>query len=162
MTSPNMTDSGPGPDESSPLVQATPTAPTLVADTALPRVPTQLPATPVPAQVSAPEVLVSPFDLAVTPDDPRRTVITLTGELDLVSSPRLGHAIDDLVGAGPVDDVVLDLAGVTFCDVRGLTSVLGAHHAVVQAGGRLAVAGASKMMVRLLTLTGLHLVVVLV
>ena len=107
-------------------------------------------------------MLVTPFDLAVTPDDPRRTVITLTGELDLASSPRLGHAIDDLVGAGPVDDVVLDLAGVTFCDVRGLTSVLGAHHTVVQAGGRLAVAGASKMMVRLLTLTGLHLVVVLV
>ena len=50
-------------------------------------------------------------------------VVAVTGEIDVSTVPRLTAAVDEvLVDAPP--RVVLDLAGVTFCDSQGLGTLV--------------------------------------
>jgi anti-anti-sigma factor len=59
------------------------------------------------------------FDLTVARDDRGASRITLRGELDLATAPRLEHALAD---AG--EDVVIDLRGLTFMDSTGVRVLL--------------------------------------
>lgn len=90
-------------------------------------------------------------------------VVTLVGDLDLVSAPRLRRATeealpDDRQAAG-VRDVVVDLTDVGFVDSAGLGALLTALRRTTVRGGRFAVVGASEQARRLLTLTGVHRVI---
>jgi len=60
------------------------------------------------------------FDLTVARDDRGARRITLRGELDLATVPRLEHA---LANAGE-DVVVIDLRGLTFMDSTGVRVLL--------------------------------------
>ena len=77
------------------------------------------------------------FDLTVARDDRGACRLTLRGELDLATVPRLEHA---LANAG--EDVVLDLRGLTFMDSTGVRVLLEAAEAagpglrMIVAGGR--------------------------
>lgn len=83
----------------------------------------------------------------------RTTVVELSGELDLAGAPevarRLAYAFDHV---GP--RVVLDLAGVTFADTSGLAVVSDFGDGARDAGGRVAVVGASPMVQRVLRSVG--------
>jgi anti-sigma B factor antagonist len=68
------------------------------------------------------------------------TVISVTGELDLSSAPRLRQAVVGAVGEGRAQ-LVLDLTGVDLVDSAGLGVVVGAQRRVRSWGGRLVVAG---------------------
>ncbi len=59
------------------------------------------------------------FDLDVVRDDHGNSRLTLRGELDLATVPRLEQALAE---AG--DDVVLDLRGLTFMDSTGVRVLL--------------------------------------
>jgi anti-sigma B factor antagonist len=85
--------------------------------------------------------------------EPDRIVLTLHGELDLASAPRLQSEIEsDTVDAA--DIVVLDLNDVHFIDSAGLRVVLAAHERTVQRGQRLALTPGSPQVQRLLSIAG--------
>ncbi|MGW9087238.1 STAS domain-containing protein [Streptomyces yangpuensis] len=82
---------------------------------------------------------------------PGRTVLTVTGELDMDSAPRLTEAVD------PLDlgrTLTLDLSAVTFVDSCGLNALLALRHRVRLAGGTLELNGLPDQALRLLDLTG--------
>ncbi|GGT87431.1 anti-sigma factor antagonist [Streptomyces sp. QHH-9511] len=64
------------------------------------------------------------------------TVLHVRGELDLVSSPTVRRRVHDAV-AGGRHDVVLDLAGVDFCDSSGVGVLIASRRLMRSCGGRL-------------------------
>jgi anti-anti-sigma factor len=83
-----------------------------------------------------------------------RAVVTVGGEVDLETASQLGdHALDALREVSP--HVVLDLSDVTFMDSTGLKVLLTVARRAELAGGSFAVAGASRTVRKILSLTGL-------
>ena len=66
------------------------------------------------------------------------TVVTVRGEMDLVSSPAVRHQVHDAVADGR-RSVVLDLSGVRFCDSSGVGVLIGARRLMRSCAGRLRV-----------------------
>ncbi|OLS99746.1 hypothetical protein BJF90_38030 [Pseudonocardia sp. CNS-004] len=67
-------------------------------------------------------------------------VLTVSGEVDLTSGPRLRAALDDVLddpGAPPPTGVVVDLTGVSFLGSAGLAVLVDAHERASQRGIRL-------------------------
>ena len=54
---------------------------------------------------------------------PSEAVVGLTGEIDLSTAPRLSNTVAELLVEAPAR-VVLDMAGVTFCDSQGLGTLV--------------------------------------
>ncbi|WP_265738269.1 STAS domain-containing protein [Actinacidiphila epipremni] len=65
-------------------------------------------------------------------------VVTVTGEMDLISSPAVRQKVHDAVADGR-RDVVLDLAGVRFCDSSGVGVLIGSRRLMRSCAGRLRV-----------------------
>jgi anti-sigma B factor antagonist len=80
--------------------------------------------------------------------------LTVNGELDLATAPRLEEALDWL-RATRCRRVVLDLHGVTFCDCAGLSVLVEADTAMSTGGGHLVICGPSSSLRRLLGITHL-------
>jgi anti-sigma B factor antagonist len=83
----------------------------------------------------------------------RAITLALIGELDLVSSPDLSRAIDDLAGSD-LELVIVDLRGLSFMDSAGLHAVIRAQNQVQQAGHRFALVRGPEQVQRLFDLTG--------
>jgi anti-sigma B factor antagonist len=81
------------------------------------------------------------------------TVIHLAGELDMETAPRLAACIDDQLAGGPAQ-LVINLKDLTFCDSRGIATLISAAARCQQAGGLLHLAGASGNVARVLDITG--------
>ncbi|MEU7279097.1 STAS domain-containing protein [Streptomyces sp. NPDC045431] len=64
------------------------------------------------------------------------TVLHISGELDLVSSPVIRRRVHDAVAAGR-HDVVLDLSQVLFCDSSGVGVLIAARRLLHSCRGRL-------------------------
>ncbi|MET9427280.1 MULTISPECIES: STAS domain-containing protein [unclassified Streptomyces] len=64
------------------------------------------------------------------------TVLHISGELDLVSSPVIRRRVHDAVAAGR-HDVVLDLSEVLFCDSSGVGVLIAARRLLHSCRGRL-------------------------
>jgi anti-sigma B factor antagonist len=83
------------------------------------------------------------------------TILTVSGELDLRTSPdlegRLGAAFD--AGA---ELVILDLRQIDFMDSTGLRVLLGAHQRAHESGRRFALVRGADQVERVLTLTGVR------
>ncbi|GGQ40331.1 STAS domain-containing protein [Couchioplanes azureus] len=60
--------------------------------------------------------------------------IFLSGDLDGGVSTALHACLYDLLTADPVDEIVLDLAGVPFCDASGARVLTAAHHLATSRG----------------------------
>ncbi|TNM70246.1 STAS domain-containing protein [Streptomyces sp. NP160] len=96
-------------------------------------------------------------------------VMTLVGDLDIYSAPRLRSATDRALplpdgpdgpdGVRARTDVVVDLAAVPFVDSSGLGALLLTLRRTTALGGRLAVVGASEQVSRLFTVTGVSRIV---
>jgi anti-anti-sigma factor len=65
-------------------------------------------------------------------------VVTVTGEMDLVSSPAVRQKVHDAVADGR-RSLVLDLAEVRFCDSSGVGVLIGARRLMRSCAGRLRV-----------------------
>ncbi len=100
-------------------------------------------------QIQPPELdEPAPFDIQVRVGA-HDTRVTVTGELDLDTAPRLTDAVSTLrTGGGHVE---LDLSALGFCDVRGLAALLGAHHHVAGIDSHLTFTGASAALRRLVS-----------
>jgi anti-anti-sigma factor len=80
------------------------------------------------------------FDVTNTPGDQfgsgRVSTVTVAGEIDLSSAPRLRHVLMQVLDAGEVDAVV-DLSAVEFVDASGIGVLVWAAHQADDRGGRL-------------------------
>ncbi|MFI6924779.1 STAS domain-containing protein [Nonomuraea spiralis] len=85
-------------------------------------------------------------------DLPGGVLVTVAGELDSSNSPRLESYAERQrrPGAG----MVLDLAGLTFMDSRGLHVLLRLNAAVLDQGGVLRLAAVQELPARVLRVTG--------
>jgi anti-sigma B factor antagonist len=83
----------------------------------------------------------------------RRTVLSVAGEIDLDSSPRIADAVEDAFEAGALE-LWLDLSRVEFMDSSGVHLLLETHARLRDLNRRLAVICPGGVARRLLDLTG--------
>jgi len=81
------------------------------------------------------------------------TVISVSGELDLASSPALEEELER-VAQSDAQLVVVDLRNLEFMDSTGLSVLVRAHQRAEENGRRLGLVNGSQQVQRLLTLTG--------
>jgi anti-sigma B factor antagonist len=89
----------------------------------------------------------------VIENEPGAAVLTVSGELDMASSPELDHAIERVESA-PQEAIIVDLGKLEFMDVAGLRVLLEAHERAAQRGARLYLVNVRSGVRRLFTLTG--------
>lgn len=92
------------------------------------------------------------FRLAVRRDG-QAAVITVSGELDLASSPALQEELDR-IAASDAQLLIIDLREVDFMDSTGLSVLVRAHQRSEELGRRLAMVKGPPQVERLLSLTG--------
>ena len=81
------------------------------------------------------------------------TVIAVSGELDLASSPALQEELDR-VSASDATLLIIDLRELDFMDSTGLSVLVRAHQRAEEQGRRLAMVKGPQQVQRLLSLTG--------
>jgi anti-sigma B factor antagonist len=81
------------------------------------------------------------------------TLLAVSGELDLATSPALEAALERVSGSG-VELLILDLRGVSFMDSTGLSLLVKAQRRAQESRHQFAVVKGSDQVLRLLTLTG--------
>ncbi|MDA0184758.1 STAS domain-containing protein [Solirubrobacter phytolaccae] len=82
------------------------------------------------------------------------TLVTVTGEVDLLTSVTLNRELDIALDAGP-QWLRLDLREVIFMDTSGVAVLIKARRRALEAGCRFSVKSASPAIQRLLEITGL-------
>ncbi|MER6156326.1 STAS domain-containing protein [Streptomyces sp. NPDC001868] len=82
------------------------------------------------------------------------TVVTLRGELDVMTAPSLTARLDALA-SGPLPDLVLDLRPVSFIDCAGLGVLCRVRNRVKARNGRLRLVTNSSQFLRILRHTEL-------
>lgn len=106
--------------------------------------------------VEQPETIT---DLGVSFSSPRSglTVLTVRGEVDTLTAPRLGLALDELVDR-PGDDtgreIAVDLGGVTFLASSGLGVLIHSARRAARDDRRLFVVATNRAVLRPLEVTG--------
>jgi anti-anti-sigma factor len=95
------------------------------------------------------------FRVHVRNDQQGATVIAISGELDLASSPSLEAELERAFAAG-LKLVILDLRRLDFMDSTGLSVLIKAQQSAQQAGSRLCVVKGPPQVQRLLSLTGVE------
>lgn len=81
-------------------------------------------------------------------------VLEIVGDLDYASAPDLRQALDPLTLTGG-QLLVVDLAGLEYCDSSGLSALLAAWNLASENGARIALAAVPADTARILSLTGL-------
>lgn len=82
-------------------------------------------------------------------------VLVLAGEIDMATAGELRTATTRALASG-ARRIVLDFAGVTFCDSQGLSTLISLQREVAADGGRLVLLNVGDFMARLLEITGLR------
>ncbi|MFF8555574.1 STAS domain-containing protein [Streptomyces sp. NPDC015501] len=81
-------------------------------------------------------------------------VLEILGDLDYETAPELRASLDGLtVAAGQL--LVLDLAGLGFCDSSGISALISARNLAVERGGSIALAAVPANTLRILSIVGL-------
>jgi anti-sigma B factor antagonist len=89
-------------------------------------------------------------------DDAGRTVLAVTGAIDLQTREQLLQAGRDALAASSSDALVLDLDAVTFIDSTGIGALIElGHDATDEDGGGLVIRNPSHRVLRILEMTGL-------
>ena len=83
------------------------------------------------------------------------SVVAVSGELDLRTSPELEERLASAFDAG-AELVILDLRQIEFMDSTGLRVLLGAHQRASESGRRFALVRGADQVERVLTLTGVR------
>ncbi len=81
------------------------------------------------------------------------TVISVSGELDLASSPALQEELDRAAGSDS-QTLIIDLRELDFMDSTGLSVLVRAHQRTEEQGRQLAMVKGPQQVQRLLSLTG--------
>jgi anti-anti-sigma factor len=80
-------------------------------------------------------------------------VAVIRGELDAATAPQAQEYVRQVIerSSGPV---AVDLAGVSFCDARGLRALVGMSAAARAAGRRLSLTGTRPGITKIMRITG--------
>jgi anti-sigma B factor antagonist len=92
--------------------------------------------------------------LLTEPSDTGVAVLSLDGQLDIDSAPRLRTALDDLQSRS-VHRIVVDLTRLRFCDSIGLSALLVAARYCAEHGGFLRLANPSAFLQRICSVVGI-------
>src|SRR5436309_9516936 len=84
-----------------------------------------------------------------------QTVLTVRGEIDVYTAPRLRQAIVDLVDSGSVD-LVVDMERVDFLDSTGLGVLVEGLKRVRTRGGDLSIVVNQDKILKIFEITGLN------
>jgi len=87
---------------------------------------------------------------------PGEAVITLVGEIDMLTVPRLAQTVTEVLSSSPPPRVVLDLAGVTFCDSQGIGTLVVLSRKATMAQSCLVLTNVGGFLLRVLDITGLR------
>ncbi|HEX5595768.1 MAG TPA: STAS domain-containing protein [Micromonosporaceae bacterium] len=82
-------------------------------------------------------------------------VLTLAGEIDMLTASRLSNTVNEVL-ADPPARIVLDLAGVTFCDSQGLGTLVVLSRKASHAQSLLVLTNVGDFLLRVLDITGLR------
>jgi anti-sigma B factor antagonist len=85
---------------------------------------------------------------------PAGTIASLEGELDIATVPELRERLLGLLGPG-VRLLIIDLSGVSFCDVAGLAVLIGTQRRATARGIVTRLAAPRPQVLKLLRITGL-------
>jgi anti-anti-sigma factor len=83
-------------------------------------------------------------------------VVALTGEIDMSTVHRLVKVVDDILGTDPPPRVVLDLAGITFCDSQGLGTLVVLSRRASMTQSCIVLVNVGDFLLRVLDITGLR------
>lgn len=84
-----------------------------------------------------------------------QAVVSVVGEIDLTSAPRLDEEVTGLI-EGSAKELVIELGGVSFMDSTGLRVLLKASKLLGSNGGTLVLRDPSEPVRRLLEVSGLN------
>ncbi|MBN9109209.1 MAG: STAS domain-containing protein [Pseudonocardia sp.] len=93
--------------------------------------------------------------VSVVRPEPGTVVVTVGGEVDMLTSPQLRSALVDHIGDDSVELVVVDLDGVTFLGTSGLAALIEVREAAHAAGVGLRLACTGRRVLRPLSIAGL-------
>ncbi|MFF7364985.1 anti-sigma factor antagonist [Streptomyces sp. NPDC008125] len=97
---------------------------------------------------------MSPLTIT-TRDAATGPVLGIIGDLDYATAPELREALDGLaLAVGQL--LVLDLAGLAFCDSSGISALLSARSLAADRGGRVALIAVPANTARILGVLGLN------
>nr|MDT0661288.1 STAS domain-containing protein [Micromonospora sp. DSM 115978] len=82
-------------------------------------------------------------------------VLTLAGEIDMLTASRLASTVNEAL-VEPPPRIVLDLAGVTFCDSQGLGTLVVLSRKASHAQSLLVLSNVGDFLLRVLDITGLR------
>ncbi|MFF8386540.1 STAS domain-containing protein [Streptomyces kanasensis] len=97
--------------------------------------------------------MTTPISLTTTPTGPSTVAVALAGELDLYTAACIEPTLARLTGDGE-RELLLDLAGVTFCDSSGAALLLRTHRRCTAAGVRLRLCRVQRLPARVLRALG--------
>ena len=83
-------------------------------------------------------------------------VMSVAGEIDLYTAPKLHSALTTALAEGGPIQLVVDMTGVDFCDSTGMNVLLAAHRRAREAGGDLMLAAPRPAVRKVLQVTGLE------
>ena len=86
---------------------------------------------------------------------PDEVVCHLAGEIDVLTVANLSTIVNEIL-AEPPGRIVLDMAGVTFCDSQGLGTLVVLSRKAQHARSVLALANVGDFLLRVLDITGLR------
>jgi anti-sigma B factor antagonist len=86
---------------------------------------------------------------------PDEVIFRLTGEIDVLTVADLATMVNETL-AEPPSRIVLDMAGVTFCDSQGLGTLVVLSRKAQHAGSVLALTNVGDFLLRVLDITGLR------
>lgn len=84
-----------------------------------------------------------------------QAIVTVSGEIDLYTAPRLQGELTAVLGGGRPVRIVVDMSGVEFCDSTGMNVLLAAMKRAREHGGGLDLASLRPAVRKILQVTGL-------
>ena len=95
-----------------------------------------------------------PLTIDTTDTSDTRCLITVHGDVDLDTSPRLAEATDNALSRGRLH-ITVDMSAVTFIDSTAVTALLRAQETALGVDGSLRITAASTVVLRILDIAGL-------
>lgn len=106
-------------------------------------------------ETSEPTTSATPFDITVAGPS-SHPMVTVNGEIDVATSPRLRTELTALVARG-ADELTIEFGGVTFVDSSGLGVLVAIYKRLREDGkGRVHIVGAQPSVRKVFEITGLE------
>jgi len=106
-------------------------------------------------EASESSTMATPFDISVAGPS-SHPMVTVNGEIDVATSPRLRTELTALVARG-ANDLTIEFGGVTFVDSSGLGVLVAIYKRLREDGkGRIHIVGAQPPVRKVFEITGLE------